>query len=185
MSLKFYIAAAVIVALVQSAALASMIYDRAQRIMTGREVVLESRMRDPRDLFRGHFVTLNLDVGELPKDGTPVDRAFTRNETVFVELEKGDGPFWRARKLWHQIPAEAEGVFLKGRMQFVPLRGTSLYRLSFPFDRYFAPKERALEIEKNRSDGKLGVILAVGDDGTGYIKGLSVDAVRIYDEPLY
>ena len=65
MSPKFYIAAAVVVALLQSGALASMIYDRAQRIATGREVVLESRMRDPRDLFRGHFVTLNLDVGQL------------------------------------------------------------------------------------------------------------------------
>jgi uncharacterized membrane-anchored protein len=185
MSPRFYIAAAVVVALLQSGALASMIYDRAQRITTGRDVVLESRMRDPRDLFRGHFVTLNLDVGELRTDQVPVDRAFTRNETVFVELEEGDGPFWRARKLWHEIPATAEGVFLKARMQTTPLSGISFYRISFPFDRYFAPKERALEIENIRSDGMLGVILAVSNDGTGYIKGLSIDGKRIYDEPLY
>jgi uncharacterized membrane-anchored protein len=185
MSQRFYITAAVIVALLQSGALASMIYDRAQRIATGREVVLESRMRDPRDLFRGHFVTLNLDVGELLKDQIPVDRAFANNETVFVELEEGDGPFWRARKLWHEIPATAEGVYLKGRMLTATRGATWSYRISFPFDRYFAPKERALDLEKIRRDSKLGVILAVSDDGTGHINGLAIDGKRIYDEPLY
>ena len=70
-------------------------------------------------------------------------------------------------------------------MQTTPLSGISFYRISFPFDRYFAPKERALEIENIRSDGKLGVILVVSTDGTGYIKGLSIDGKRIYDEPLY
>lgn len=57
--------------------------------------------------------------------------------------------------------------------------------LSFPIDRYFAPKDRALELEGINRNGRMGVILALDDSGYGAIKGLMIDGQRIYEEPLY
>ena len=57
-------------------------------------------------------------------------------------------------------------------------------RLSLPFDRYFAPKKRAQELEKFRRESRLGVVIALNDDGNGVIKGIMVDGDVIYDEPL-
>ena len=57
--------------------------------------------------------------------------------------------------------------------------------LSFPFDRYFAPKERALELEALDRADRMGVILALDGSGNGVIKGLMIDGARVYEEPLY
>ena len=50
-------------ALLQTVALAGMLWPRYQLLETGKEVVLQSAMVDPRDLFRGHYTRLNLTAG--------------------------------------------------------------------------------------------------------------------------
>ena len=185
MSLRYIIVAAAVVALLQSVAIAGMIYDRASKIRDGKEVVVESGMIDPRDLFRGHYVRLNLTVGNVQKDSITIDRTFKSRETVYVELAKGEGLYWQAKKLWHERPATSDGVFLKGVMLWAPRDAKQPYRISFPFDRYFAPKQRALELEGLQRKRRLGVVLAVSPDGSAHIKGISIDDKRILDAPLY
>ena len=64
-------------------------------------------------------------------------------------------------------------------------RTGDVIRISFPFDRYFAPKKRAKELEKFRRDQKLGVVLSLNKEGVGLIKGITVEGKVIYNEPLY
>lgn len=185
MNRRTFLFGAVGVAVMQSAAVGAMIFNRAQRIANGREVVIESALVDPRDLFRGHFVTLNLTVGTLEQDKIEVDSEFKYNSEVYVELEKGDGVFWIAKKLWHAIPPGSTSAFIKGEVTSVPNTNRKRYRIRFPFDRYFAPRKRAKELEKFRQDQNLGVVLSLDEAGIGYIKGISIQGETIYDEPIF
>ncbi|MBL4598018.1 MAG: GDYXXLXY domain-containing protein [Rhizobiaceae bacterium] len=185
MSRGKFLIAAILVALLQTAAIAGIMYKRAHEISTGQEVILESRFVDPRDLFRGHYVILNLNVGQLENATTEIDFTFKRQEDVFVELEEGENGFWVARKLWHEIPSDHISVFIKGKILRTPLKKTDRYQINFPQDRYFAPKKRAKELEKFRRDQQLGVILSIAPNGAGYIKGITIAGDRIYDEPLW
>ena len=182
---KSFVLGALLVMVLQSAAIGSMIYKRAMQLQNGAEVVLESGFIDPRDLFRGHYVTLNLTVGDLQKDKIEIDSKFSYKDQVFVELKKGEDIFWVAKKLWHEIPHGSKAAFIKGNIRRVPRKKEQSYRITFSYDRYFAPKKRAKELEKFRRDRKLGVVLALGKNGSGAIKGITVDGEMIYDEPLY
>ncbi len=184
MNKRWFLIGALVVALGQSGAIGSMIYGHASHLANGKEVILESGFIDPRDLFRGHYVRLNLTVGELGKDKVKRDRDFKRNEVVYVELAKSDDIFWKAVKLWHEIPQGSDKAFIKAKMvhSFRTGGGT---RIDFPFDRYFAPKIRAKELEKFRRDQKLGVVLSLNENGEGLIKGITVEGKVIYNEPLY
>lgn len=180
-----FLIAVILTAGLQTGAIAGMMYKYALHINSGREVVVQSGFLDPRDLFRGHYVTLNLAVGNLRSGTVKVDSKFTYREDVFVELKKGDDGFWFAQKLWHEIPTGHNSAFLKGKMRSIPIIKSGSYRITFPQDRYFAPKKRAKELENLRRDRKLGVILAIASDGAGYIKGITVDGKKIYDEPVW
>lgn len=185
MTKTWFLIAAIFVATVQTAVIGGMMYKRSLQISSGQEVTLESRFVDPRDLFRGHYVRLRLNVGDLKKETTSIDDTFKRKEEVYVELEQGEKGFWIARKLWHEIPKGHISVFIKGKVTFVPRRKNGQYRINFPQDRYFAPKKRAQELEKFRQDQKLGVILSLSADGEGFIKGITIAGEKIYDEPVW
>ena len=174
---------AILVAIAQSAVIGWMLVDRARKITTGQEVIVRSRFVDPRDLFRGHYVRLNLNVGELPAETTQIDRDFVFGETVYAELQQTDAGHWDAVKLWH-APDQANGPVLAGTINSSPSNGADRFRILFPFDRYFAPKLRAKELENFQAEDQLGVILSLAPDGSAVIKGLTINGELIYDEPL-
>jgi len=180
-----FLIAALAVAALQTAALGSILYSRANQLSSGMEVVLESRFVDPLDLFRGHYVTLNLIAGELNSKTVETDGNIKRYGKVYVELKKADeGPFWIGKKLWSELPESPSGPVLTGSIRRLPSGDGGNYQVRFPFDRYFANIEKAKRLEKARSDQKLGVILSLDGKGGGMIKGLSLDGKLIYEEPL-
>ena len=185
MKWRIYLIAAAVVAVLQTGVLGAMIGGRINAIQTGREIVLESQAVDPRDLFRGHYVRLSLVAGDLSPSAVEIDREFERNDIVYAEMEKGDGRYWTTKKMWHEIPDGSDAVFLKGTVRSLPVTENGKYVIRFPFDRYFAAKKRALELENMNRDATLGVVLAAGPDGEAYIKGLMLDGETIYDEPLW
>lgn len=185
MTKRAFIFGALIALLVQTVLLGKILYDRMAILSSGEEVILQSRMVDPRDLFRGHYVRLNLNVGQLEKDSVEVDATLKRNNRVFVELAKGGGQFWIAKKLHAKRPENPLGPILEGKLRAVPSTSGGSYRIDFPFDRFFADKKRAKELENSQNKGQLGVILALDGSGSGAIKGITVDGTMIYDEPIF
>lgn len=169
--------------IVQVLLLGAMLWNRVMTIRSGQEVILESRFVDPRDLFRGHYVRLNLTPGPIDSEipGTALD--FQYNDPVIISLKPGKDGFWVAKAVFKEFPKETSDPVLEGT--FI---GNSTvengFRVRFPFDRYFAPKKRAQELENLPSDKKLGVILALDGKGSGVIKGITVGSDVIYDEPL-
>ena len=171
----------VAIALLQTAALGKMVTDRAALLRDGREVVLETGAIDPRDLFRGHYAILNLEITRIPRASVTVDPAVEPGDPVYVSLAEGDDGYWRATALSGDLPGDQAPV-IRGVLQYES--GPQLI-LSFPFDRYFAPETRALELEALDRADRLGVILALDGAGNGAIKGLMIDGARVYEEPLY
>ena len=189
MKVKWIIGGALLAALLQSAALGKILWDRHALLENGREVVLQSAMVDPRDLFRGHYVTLNLSVGALEEGTFTVDGELENGEDIFVSLKPGgeDG-FWVADTLYAAMPEAPSAPVLRGRLvstRTVTGENAPRYVIRFPFDRYFADKKKAKDLEKVRNDRKLGVIISVGEGGEGAVKGISVDGELIYVERVF
>lgn len=188
MKLRWFIGGALIAAVLQSVAVGEMIFDRAKLLQNGKEVVLQSGMVDPRDLFRGHYVTLNLAIGRIPSKGVEVVGKLERRREVFVALKASDkSPFWIAEALYAQQPEGIEQPFIRGELSAFPRKGfeNGSYRIQFPVDRFFAEKGRAKELEKVRRNRALGVIVALSSDGEAAIKGISVGGELIYSESIY
>lgn len=180
-SRRWLLGGIVAAALLQTAALAKMVTDRAALLRDGREVVLETAAIDPRDLFRGHYTILNLEITRIPRPLVPIDADLAEGATIFVALAEGDDGFWRALSVT-AAPPDADAPFIRGTFVY---DGVDEVALRFPIDRYFAPQERALELEAIDRAGRMGVILALDAQGNGAIKGLMIDGARLYDPPLY
>lgn len=183
--MRTYIIAVAAVATCQSLAIAGMLVTHNQRLTSGREVVIRSAFVDPRSLFRGHYVIINLRPGDLTKSAIEAEGPFQPKETVYVELVQQEGIYWVAKKLWRSVPKEKTNPVIKGTMMWDPKKASQPYRIRFPFDRYFAPRSRAKALEKIQADQKLGVVLSLQNDGTGLIKGLMVDGQIVYDESVF
>ena len=183
----------VIAAILQTAALGWMIVNHHRELAAGKEVVLQSLMRDPRDFFRGHYTRLRLAVENLKAEETTFDKDLKRGQGYLtVEAAK---PYWRAVALSNKKPDA--GIFLKVQIRSIrkPRKKDNVpkelenkiqsVRISTGFTRYYAPKQQALYLEKINRDSKLGIILSVLDNGVGKIKGITIDGELLYDESVF
>ena len=106
-------------ALVQVALLTVMIVDRVQILRDGKEVTLQSRPVDPRDLLRGDYVVLGYDISQLPAGALLNQPASSRNPSVFVKLAPNrDG-------VYEAVSVHAEPVAVASPE--VLIRGSILY----------------------------------------------------------
>ncbi|MBR9864907.1 MAG: GDYXXLXY domain-containing protein [Rhodobacteraceae bacterium] len=181
---RFLIAGTILAALLQTGVLAKIITDRAAALQSGQEVLLETGFIDPRDLFRGHYAVLNLQISRIDRNDVTLHGRFTWNDPVYVALDTS-GPFARPVSLHDAYPADFDGPVIKGNALFTSDSTNQALRIDFPFNRFFAPLDRALELENLRREQKLGVILALSKDGSGMIKGLTIEGEKFYEAPLY
>lgn len=176
---------ALIVALLQSAALGWMIYDRISLIEHGREMVLDTIPVDPRSLFRGDYVILNYPISSLEPATLDGDDEFARGDMAFVTLRKSDAGTWEAVSLSRSYPPEAStsgGMVLRGKARY---DGGKTLLMDYGIESYFVPEGEGKALEGLVRERKLQVLLAVASDGEAAIKGLLVDGELRYEEPLF
>src|SRR5690606_25052583 len=82
---KLWLAVAA-VAVLQTAALGWMVYERVRLLQTGREAVLPIVPVDPRSLFRGDYVRLSYDVTRVP--GRLIKGDVSRGEWLYVTIQR-------------------------------------------------------------------------------------------------
>jgi len=171
-------ARAIIVGLVLTAALGWIVAGRVAILKHGREIVLKTRPVDPRDLFRGHYVRLNYDISRIKiNEGREKTLGhLRRNQTIYVTVKPRADGYWvfdSASRTMHA--PRKDRVTLKGRVRYASLGAA---RIAYGLERYYAPKKRALELEKmtrwsNRARGReerpLGVIVRAARDGKAAI----------------
>jgi uncharacterized membrane-anchored protein len=174
------------VALVQTAVLGWMIWERAHLLATGREVVLEVVPVDPRSLFQGDYVVLGYPMSRV---AVPPGTKLEHEQPLYVTLQKSpDGTFIVAQT--NAAPPEAttpDQVVIKGRVQYTSEpteRGPVQANVLYGIETFFVPEGTGHDLEKLVGERKLSALIAVDDDGNAAIKGLIVDGKRVYEEPL-
>jgi uncharacterized membrane-anchored protein len=178
-----------IVALAQTGVLAAMVIDRTRLLKSGREITLPIVPVDPRDLFRGEFVRLGYEAGNVPVrllEGPPP----RRNGAFYVVLEKKEDGAWRPVKMTRAQPQEtsADRVVLKARaMHGWPPSGNpnATVAVRYGIESYFVPQGQGPRLEGLARNKKLAAVVAVDGRGNAAIKGLVVDGVLQYEEPLF
>jgi uncharacterized membrane-anchored protein len=171
-----------IVALAQTGVLASMVVDRTLLLNNGREIVLPIVPVDPRDLFRGEYVRLGYDISAVPAillSGP----APTRNAAFYVTLEKNPQGGWTPVKVTAAMPNETnpDRIVLKGRSR-LPFPTST--RVNYGIESYFVPEGQGRRLEDLARENKMAARVAVDGRGNAAIKGLIIEGVQQYEEPL-
>lgn len=178
--------AVALVALIQTVALASMVYGRVALLRDGREIVAEVIPVDPRDLFRGDYVILGYAFG---RGQIPVPEGTSQGDKIYVTLKEAAPEQWEVvgASAIYETPADASHVVLKGIVDYVyrsqsePIRAAVRYGI----ESYFVPEGTGRELEKKVQEKKISAVLAVGSSGDVAIKALVVDGERVHQEPWF
>lgn len=127
-------------------------------IWTGQEIRIATEPFDPRDLFRGNYARLRYAFDDLhAADFAPGDVAYLMLEKV----QEGDAaPLWRGVKLVKTEPES--GLFLRGRVKG-GWRGRKY--VLYGIDAFFAPKEKALALERDLRGGGGVAVIRVAPNG--------------------
>lgn len=175
--------AALIVAGLQTSALAYMVVERANLLKHGREIVLDVRPVDPRSLFRGDYVILNYgNVSRLPKYLFKDIPNLRQSMPIFVTLRNG-AEGWQPVAAGPEHPAQkisTDEAVLKGWLE-----NKYSGRINYGIEAFFVPEGKGKELEKMIRAGQIKAVLAVGGNGSSGLKALEVEGRRQYDQPLY
>jgi uncharacterized membrane-anchored protein len=180
------------VAVVQSAALFNMVYQRDRLLKTGKEIVLPVQPLDPRDIFRGDYVTIGYDFNLLKKSNTETDpdfNGFSPGSTAYVTMTPTPSGGWTKAHVGSSYPSQvAPGdVVIKGSVKQVWASenpAESMVNVRYGIENYFVPEGTGRALEDKVRTHKIEAIVAVAADGTAALKGLIVDGERHEDPPL-
>lgn len=161
-------------------------------LRTGTEVLLKTLPVDPRDLFRGDYVTLNYEISTLDMEKIPSeDSYFYSDEPVYLALELKNG--YGVPKKIYTTPPE-DGLYIKGKVKDVIYdwetdesgitteeETIKELRVDYGIESYFVPEGRGMEIEKAQRTDKTEVDAKVIIDkyGNAVIKSLLIDGKEI------
>jgi uncharacterized membrane-anchored protein len=175
--------ALVTVAVAQTGVLAAMVVDRITLLKTGREITLPIVPVDPRDLFRGEYVRLGYDINTVPAM-LLVGPAPVRNQSFYVTIEKNPQGGWTPVKVTAAMPQETnpDRIVLKGRSR-LPFPTST--RVTYGIESYFVPEGQGRRLEDLAQQKKMAARIAVDARGNAAIKGLIIDGVVQYEEPLF
>jgi len=176
--------------LLQCALLIVMVADRVQILREGREITLQTRPLDPRDLLRGDYVTLGYDITQLPAGLLAGQPSAERNPIVFVKLAPDAGGLYRAVSVHAAlVPVTAGEVLIRGRVLYTCGSSGRIFcdklTIRYGLESYFVPEGEGKKLEQARNEQKLRVVAAVLPSGRAAIKRLLLDGEPVYDEPLY
>ncbi len=151
-------------------------------LLIGRTVLLQVVPVDPRDLFRGDYVTLSYAMSRMPVDGiaerlaadrAPGDR-YRRTGAeypIYVTLEPtADGRHYRPAKASTQRPAS--GIYIKGRYCDDWRPDGSL---RFGIESFYVPEGTGRKYEDARRDRRLWAEVAVTPWGQATLRNLHIE----------
>ena len=192
----------IIAVLLQTLALAWMVFDRNRILTTGETVKLAVQPVDPRDWFRGDFVILRYDISWLGPNIVADVATYRRNDPIFVELAMSDRGSWKAVAAHKSyMRSQDPHIVIKGRVASVnsqrprrpgdnaedpdcpaPCRGL---RIRYGLENYFVPEGEGKALEDMRNNEKVEILAAVSGGGNAAIKAIIVDGQSAYVEPLF
>jgi uncharacterized membrane-anchored protein len=137
----------------QVSVIVGMVAAQAYPQLTGNTYLLKVAPVDPRDFFRGDYVTLGYEIGRNAPGNFPSQEG----KAVYVTLEKdADGETWKAREYLDAPPKE--GVFIRGTRQ-------SFGRILFGTEAYFVQEGEGKRWENLIRERKVLARVAIAPNG--------------------
>ncbi|MES1990864.1 MAG: GDYXXLXY domain-containing protein [Pseudomonadota bacterium] len=176
--------AVIVLVLVQSLLLAYFVIDRVIILRSHNVVTLLSEPVDPRDLFRGDYVTLGYAITSLSLTEINGDQTWADGETIYAELTP-DKTSWRAVAAFHayEMPAIGNKIIRGTISDYDATR--NIARVDYGIERYYVPEGEGRVLEEERNKRALSVDVALGRDGEATIKGIRIDGKPVYEEPVF
>jgi uncharacterized membrane-anchored protein len=150
-----------IVILFQIAVLAGEYLSASIPLWTGKEIKIRTIPVDPRSLFRGNYALLRYEISRIPESEFPVNTDLRNGEKVYVTLKPGENELYVFDKATLETPGE--GLFLRGRVENRWYdNNSSYYRIKYGIEAYFAPKDKAVKLERELAEGGIAVLMVTG-----------------------
>lgn len=171
--------------------LMSMLIKPVSTTMYGEEVVLATVPIDPRDLFYGDYVILDLEIEQL--DANLLDPLlkkalevgdFYDDVTVYVALREGEGGIYEAVAVSEHKP---KGFYITGKMspyiEKNEFGGETSYEesvyIDYGIDRFYVEEGTGLELEELAINGQVLVSVKIHN---GYPVITDLKATKSFDE---
>ncbi len=188
---KFWIIAGG-VAVLQTALLGWIVWDRVDLLANGREITMKVVPVDPRDLFRGDYVILGYELSPINHDTKtdgPLPGRLYKGRAIYVTIAPDADNAWKPVRFDTAYPETVapEQAVLKGRVEHIyggRASGKYRIRVRYGIESYFVPEGTGVPIEKLVREKKVEALVAVGSDGDVALKALLSDGERISEQPL-
>ena len=175
-------------------ALGAIIVQRVHLLTSGREIVLQVEPVDPRDFFRGDFVTLSYEG--LTQIVVPAGNGWAevkRGAPFYVALDVAPGGHAKPKSIHATLEAarKASPLVIRGKISWTFTRQDedkpreTVLRAEYGIESYFVPEGEGRVLETARNAQRLEMLIAVADDGEAAIKGIVLDGKRAYVETLF
>lgn len=169
---------------IQTLILGWMVMSRVQILRSSDVITLQSEPVDPRDLFRGDYVTLSYGISSLSLTNINGDMSWKKGDIAYVELTPTKNN-WRAIAAFHEHAVPALGnKIIRGRITYLDTT-RNIARLDYGIERYFVPEGEGRALENERNKRALSVDVAIASDAEAAIKGIRIDGKPVYEEPLF
>jgi uncharacterized membrane-anchored protein len=153
-------------------------------LVVGETVLLRAAPVDPRDPFRGDYVTLAYDISSMTVDGAEAAIAASRHPwgrsdataefTVYVTLEpEADGRHYRGVKASTARPAS--GKYIKGKCTSDWHPGGPL---EFGIESFYVPEGTGRKYEQAQRDRHLWAEVAIAPWGQAALRDLHIEPTR-------
>jgi uncharacterized membrane-anchored protein len=150
--------------------LSGMYVSAAMPLWTGTEIKVKTIPVDPRSMFRGNYARLTYDFSLLKSDLLPDSEELRNGEVVYILLKPGDEGLHEFSKVMLRKPAQ--GPYLRGRIENRQYEVDAYsFRVKYGIEAFFAPKEKALALEKDLRDGGVAVLM-VSAGGKARLKNI-------------
>ncbi|WP_461205768.1 GDYXXLXY domain-containing protein [Clostridium sp. DL1XJH146] len=142
----------------------------------GEEIIIKTMPNDPRDIFRGDYVTLDYEISEISledlgldiKDLESKDDIYDKyyklkDKDLYVVLDE-EGDYYNIKKVTTEIPEE--DIYLIGRYSYTIYNDTMPVedkgnpevvgiKVEYSLDKYYVPENTGLDLEKKAEEGSL------------------------------
>ncbi len=169
----------IIASIIQVFILVGMLVSANIPLYFGQEIKLKTNPVEPRSMFRGNYVRLDYPFEQYSIQSGHLLKSyeFRAGEKIYISLVLGEDGIYNHSDISLQPPSS--GIYLQGRVDkefftildrfnqsgVVPIKVANI-------NAFFAPKEKALALEKELSSNGAIAVLMVSDKGKAILKSV-------------
>ncbi len=131
----------------------------------GSEIKVTTIPIDPRSLFRGNYARLRYEFSQIELKHLSTTKRLREGEIVYISLKEDKNGIYNFAS--SSLTQPKNGIFLQGRVERHPWN--KIVHIKYGIEAYFAPKIKALALEKKMRKGAIAVLM-VSSAGKARIK---------------